>query len=411
LFNWLWARRTGGKLVLRIEDTDRERSTAEFEKTILEGLRWLGLDWDEGPDTGGDFGPYRQSERLPIYRTQAERLLGAGLAYREGEAIIYRVPQGRTIRIDDLVYGPIEMQSDTYKDVVLMKSDGMPAYNFAVVVDDSGMGITTVIRGEDHIMNTPKQILLYDALELPLPKFAHLPMILGKDKKKLSKRHGATSVFEYADFGYLPDGVFNFLALLGWSPRDGEEIFSWAEATGKFELDKVTKRAAVFDMDKLNFINQEHIKRMDGAARVEAIRPFWRELGLPCEGDPTRLNAAVTLLAGRGQTLKQVAEYSDYLLSFEPVTTRYDGSDLDGDRRAILRPFAAALTTLSDFSSATMETLARSWSEDKGLPMKELAMPLRFILTGRKVSPGIFDVAAFLGRDEVLRRLKHYDLA
>jgi glutamyl-tRNA synthetase len=412
LFNWLWARRTGGRFVLRIEDTDRERSTPEYERTILEGLRWMGLDWDEGPDAGGAHGPYRQSERLDLYRSGAERLLKEGKAYREGEAIIFRVEPDQLLRFEDLVYGPIEMKSETFKDIVLMKSDGMPTYNYAVVADDAGMGITTVIRGEDHIMNTPKQLLLYRALGWPEPRFAHLPMILGKDKKKLSKRHGATSVFEYADFGYLPDAVFNFLALLGWTPRNGEEVFSRRQAVEWFELERVTKRAAVFDMDKLNYVNQEHIKRMEGPARVEAVRPFWRAQSLPCDSESvSRLDEAIRLLAGRGQTLKEVAEYSDYLLSFDPVTARYDGSDLDETRRERLRSFGAEALSLPEFTAAALEERARKWCEERGIPMKELAMPLRFALTGRKVSPGIFDVAVFLGREETRRRLEHYGLA
>jgi glutamyl-tRNA synthetase len=261
LFKWLWARPTGGTFVLRIEDTDRQRSTVEYEKTIMSGMQWLGLDWDEGPDRGGDFGPYRQSERLETYRAYAELLLNKGCAYRDGEAVIFRVPQGKAVSFDDAVYGSITMQSETYKDIVLLKSDGFPTYNFAAVVDDYTMDITWVIRGEDHIMNTPKQILLYDAFGWRLPRFAHLPMILGTDKKKLSKRHGATSVYEYRDLGFLPDGVFNFLALLGWNPGDEREVFDRKEAVSLFELSRVTKKAAVFDMNKCHHINQEHLKR------------------------------------------------------------------------------------------------------------------------------------------------------
>ncbi|HDR14308.1 MAG TPA: glutamate--tRNA ligase, partial [Desulfobacteraceae bacterium] len=261
LFNWLWARRNGGSFVLRIEDTDLTRSTAEHGQTILQGMRWLGLDWDEGPDTGGGHGPYRQSERIAIYREHAEKLLESGQAYKDGEALIFSVPQGRTVAFDDAVYGHIEMASETLKDIVLIKSDGFPTYNFAVVVDDHTMDISHVIRGEDHISNTPKQILLYQALDWDIPVFAHLPMILGKDKKKLSKRHGATSVYEYREMGYHPDAIFNYFALLGWNPGDDREIFTRKEAVGMFDLARVTRKAAVFDMDKLNFVNQTHISK------------------------------------------------------------------------------------------------------------------------------------------------------
>ena len=227
LFNWLLARRTGGTFVLRIEDTDMERSTKEYEQSILDGMRWMGLDWDEGPDRGGDYGPYRQSERMHLYKKYADRLLDEGKAYEQDGAVFFKIQPGKHIHFHDEVYGDIDVESEnasvnqdgTIKDIVIMKRDGMPTYNYAVVIDDYTMGINMVIRGEDHVINTPKQLLIYDALGFAAPGFAHLPMILGKDKKKLSKRQGATSVFEYNDMGYLPDGVFNFLALLGWSPR------------------------------------------------------------------------------------------------------------------------------------------------------------------------------------------------
>ena len=222
LFNWLWARRSGGTFILRIEDTDRERSTAEYEQTIMDGLNWMGLDWDEGPDKGGDYGPYRQSERMDLYIRAANSLVDSGHAYRDGTAVIFKVPADDTVSFDDVIYGEISVASEkanmnmdgSIKDIVMIKSDGTPTYNYAVMIDDHMMGITTVIRGEDHIANTPKQILMYRALGWTPPRFAHLPMILGADKKKLSKRHGATSVFEYNDMGYLPEAVFNFLALL-----------------------------------------------------------------------------------------------------------------------------------------------------------------------------------------------------
>ena len=419
LFNWLWARHTGGRFILRVEDTDRVRSTKEYEETIMSGMRWLGLDWDEGPDRGGDYGPYRQSERLDLYRQYARQLLDEGRAYRDGEAIVFKVEPGQDLSFDDCVYGRIESMSDglkekdseKLKDIVLIKSDGMPTYNYAVVVDDHLMAITHVIRGEDHISNTPKQILIYRALGWETPRFAHLPMILGKDKKKLSKRLGATSVYEYRDMGYMPDSVFNFLALLGWSAGDDHEIFTRQEAADLFELSRVTRKPAVLDVDKLNFINQEHLKRLDPMTRLAMVRPFWEAMGLPVKehGDEW-LAEALTLMEGRGRTAREMAEFTDYFLSFEPVKARWDGSALTADERGLLKEFFAAMTSLSDWTPAGLEAFARSWTAERNVKMKDYAMPLRWALTGMKVSPGIFDVAVHLGRDEVKRRLSHYGL-
>ena len=419
LFNWLWARHTGGRFILRVEDTDRARSTKEYEETIMSGMRWLGLDWDEGPDRGGDYGPYRQSERLDLYRQYARQLLDEGRAYRDGEAIVFKVEPGQDVSFDDCVYGRIESMSDglkekdtgKLKDVVLIKSDGMPTYNYAVVVDDHLMAITHVIRGEDHISNTPKQILIYRALGWETPRFAHLPMILGKDKKKLSKRLGATSVYEYRDMGYMPDSVFNFLALLGWSAGDDHEIFTRQEAADLFELSRVTRKPAVLDVDKLNFINQEHLKRLDPMTRLAMVRPFWEAMGLPVKehGDEW-LAGALTLMEGRGRTAKEMAEFTDYFLSFEPVKARWDGSALTADERGLLKEFFSDMTGLADWTPAGLEAFARSWTAERNVKMKDCAMPLRWALTGMKVSPGIFDVAVHLGRDEVKRRLSHYGL-
>lgn len=411
LFNWLWARRNGGSFVLRIEDTDLVRSTDEYEKTILQGMRWLGLDWDEGPDIGGTHGPYRQSERITTYLDTAQRLLDSGQAYREGEAVIFSVPKGMTLAFNDVVYGHIEMISDTLKDIVLIKSDGFPTYNFAVVVDDHSMEITHVVRGEDHISNTPKQILLYEALGWDVPTFAHLPMILGKDKKKLSKRHGATSVYEYRDMGYHPDALFNYFALLGWNPGDDREIFTREEAVEMFDLARVTKKAAVFDMDKLNFVNQTHISKMPLIDRARNTFPFWEEAGLnPGEKSDEWLSGAVALLDGRGQTFREIAEYTDYLLSFEPVKERYDASDINEDHRDLLRRFFEAFLALPTWDSASMESMSKTWCEVNGSKLKDVAMPLRWILSGRKVSPGIFHIAEFLGREETRARISYFGL-
>ncbi len=417
LFNWLWARHTGGKFILRIEDTDRARSTSEYEKTIMDGMRWLDLDWDEGPDAGGDYGPYRQTERLGLYNKYANRLLDEGKAYKDGDAIIYRVPPGLDIGFDDEVYGHIDYKSDALvdgrtgvmKDIVLIKSDGYPTYNYAVVIDDHLMKMTHVIRGEDHISNTPKQVLLYKALGWEMPVFAHLPMILGKDKKKLSKRHGATSVYEYRDMGYLPGAIFNFLALLGWSPAGNVEIFGRDLAVREYELRDINRKASVFDFDKLNYINQGHITAMPVAEKFALIRPFWESMGVDCARLGEKyLEKAFALMAGRGKTVKELAEFSDYLVSFDAVTARYDGGDLTADSRALLKAFCAAFTVAAPGTPETMLDFARAWCEEHGAKLKDVAMPLRYMLTGYKVSPGIFEVIELLGADEVKRRLKHY---
>lgn len=416
LFNWLWARHNNGKFILRIEDTDLVRSTKEYEQTIMSGMVWLGLDWDEGPDIGGNYGPYRQSERLDIYREYANKLVDEGKAYRDGEAIIFRVEPGHDISFKDIVYGQIdvmsdglrEKDSDKLKDLVLIKSDGMPTYNYAVVVDDHLMRITHVIRGEDHISNTPKQILIYRALGWEVPEFAHLPMILGRDKKKLSKRHGATSIYEYRDMGYMPDSMFNFLALLGWSAGDDKEIFTRPQAAEWFELSRVTRKAAVFDFDKLNYINQEHLKAIDPSVRLSMVKPFWIEAGLPVsEHDDKYLAEALTLMAGRGRTAKEMAEFSDYFVSFEPVKARWNAEGLDKEK---LKPFFAELLS-HDWKAEELEQAARNWiAGQEGAKMKDYAMPLRFALTGMKVSPGIFEVAELMGRSECEKRLRFYEL-
>ncbi|MBQ7151095.1 MAG: glutamate--tRNA ligase [Synergistaceae bacterium] len=421
LFNWLWARHNHGKFILRIEDTDLERSTKEYEQTIMSGMEWLGLDWDEGVGAGGDYGPYRQSERLEIYRDYAEKLLASGQAYRDGEAIIFKVLPGQDISFKDIVYGQIdvmsdglrEKDSDKLKDIVIINSDGMPTYNYAVVIDDHLMKITHVIRGEDHISNTPKQILIYRALGWEVPEFAHLPMILGKDRKKLSKRHGATSVYEYRDMGYMPDSMFNFLALLGWSAGDDKEIFTRPEAAELFELSRVTRKAAVFDMDKLNYINQEHLKALDPAVRLSMIKPFWIEAGLPVEEvekerGENYLAQALTLMAGRGKTAKEMSEFADYFVSFEPVKKRWNAEGLDKEK---LKPFFEKLFALPTWKHEELEQAARDFvSSIEGAKMKDYAMPLRFALTGMKVSPGIFEVAELMGREECKKRLSFYGL-
>ena len=274
------------------------------------------------------------------------------------------------------------------------------------------MKISHVIRGEDHISNTPKQVLIYKALGWEMPKFAHLPMILGKDKKKLSKRHGATSVYEYRDMGYLPDSIFNFLALLGWAPKGNVEVFGRDLAIGEYELRNINRKSSVFDFDKLNFINQEHITEMPVREKFELIRPFWEEMGVDCgKLDLEYLGKCFEIMAGRGKTIKELAEFSDYLVTFVPVAARYDGSDLTDERRALLKKFNTDFLSRPELlTPEQMLAFAREWCDANGAKLKDIAMPLRYMLTGYKVSPGIFEVIELLGRDEVARRLRHYNV-
>lgn len=418
LFNWLWARHTEGTFVLRIEDTDIERSTAEFEQSIMDGLDWLGLSWDEGPNKGGDFGPYRQSERKDLYLKYAEQLLNTGQAYKKDEAIFFKVPSNKKVILNDMVYGTINVMSEktsvnqdgSIKDIVIIKRDGLPTYNFAVVIDDYTMNINTVIRGEDHLINTPKQILIYEALGFETPIFAHLPMILGKNKKKLSKREGATSVFEYKDLGYLPDGVFNFLALLGWSPKNDQEIFTRQEAIEKFEISNVTKKPAVLDIDKLKHINQEQIKIMKPTELLKTIKPFWTELGLDISNLSDKyLSEVLQTMGGRGQTTIELAEYSDYFITFEVVKKRYDAKEITEDHRHLLKNFFSKLFSLEKWNYDELHKYTTNWVNENNSTMKDVANPLRWALTGRKISPGIFEVAEQLGKEECEKRVKYYN--
>lgn len=407
LFNWLWARKHRGVFVLRIEDTDADRSSREYERTIFEGLRWLGLNWDEGPDVGGPFGPYRQSERLELYREVANFLLDRGLAYRDGEAVVFRVLPGERIAFDDLVYGRIEVESSTLKDLVLLKSDGTPTYNFAVVVDDHHMGITHVIRGEDHIANTPKQILLYRAMGWELPTFAHLGMILGPDRKKFSKRHGATAVFDYRDQGYLPEAMVNFLALLGWSPGDDREVLSVEEIIELFDLKDVLSRASIFDFKKLDHINQEHIKRANLERLLEEVKPFWDEMGLDHRGlDEGYLLRALELARPRARTLRELAQYTDYFVDGSRATLRAKEMGLTGRDLELLREYASFVSSLEEFTSSRLYEASQEFCASRGITLKDVAMPLRIALTGTRVSPGVFEMMELLGSEESLRRIE-----
>ena len=450
LFNWLFARRFGGVLVLRIEDTDVERSSEAMVEGILDGMRWLGLDWDEGPKIGGPHAPYFQSGRLDRYRAMAQRLVASGHAYycyctadelkarrdaagaewkydraccalgaddvaareqaKMPRAIRFRVPEGR-MRFDDLIHGPIEFDGAHIEDFVILRSDGHPTYQLSVVSDDVEMQITHVVRGDDHISNTPKQILLYRAVGADVPQFAHVPLILGPDKKRLSKRHGATAVMEYAAQGYLPEAMVNFLALLGWSPGGNEELFSSEELVQRFALEGVSGGNAVFNPEKLDWFNQQHLARLAPDELALRLKPSFEQAGLWNDaylGDRHAwFFAVLDLLKPRSKRLGDFAAQGRFFFSsdLEMDEAAFDkhlrGDGIDAQLRALLVAFRA----LTPFDAASSEAALRAVAESHGVKAGSLIHAVRVTLTGKTVSPGLFDVLALLGRDEVARRV------
>src|SRR3982751_2544604 len=327
LFNWLFARRQGGTFVLRIEDTDTERSSWEMVAGIVDGLRWLGLDWDEGPDVGGPHAPYFQSQRLETYREHVQALVRDGKAYADEGAIRFKVPPGQT-RFEDLVHGPVKFENEHIENFVILRSDGHPTYHLSVVVDDIEMAITHVVRGDDHISNTPKQVLLYQAFGRTPPDFAHVPLIMGPDKKRLSKRHGATSVMEYERLGYLPEAMVNFLALLGWSPGGDREVLSRDELISLFRLEGISGGNAVFNIEKLDWFNQQHIARMTSEALRARLTPQLHAAGLWRAGFSDGESAWLFQVF---ELLKTRARNFDHLLDeLQPLLAAADAGEVGG---------------------------------------------------------------------------------
>ena len=433
LFNWLFARHHGGRFILRIEDTDRTRFVENSLEGQMEALRWLGLDWDEGPPAAG----YRQTERLDLYRAAARRLVEAGRAYYcdcppeqlEAErkaaearketfrysgrcrarglaagALRLRIPDTGATVVHDLIHGPVEFDHRQLDDWILARTDGTPTYNFCVVVDDVDMRISHVIRGNDHLSNTPKQVLAYEALGYPVPAFAHVSMILGADRARLSKRHGATSVQAYREQGILPEAMVNYLVRLGWSHGD-QEIFTRAELIERFDIKDVSSSGAVFDQAKLEWLSQEYIKASDGAQLATLVRPFLAEAGLTAPDD-ARLAAMLQTLRERARTLREMVEGGRFY--FERPTS-YD----DKARAKFLTPVGAErlgvlgqrLRTVEPFTAPALEALYRELVAARGLKLVDLAQLTRLAVTGRTASPPLFDVLALLGRAEVLARL------
>ncbi|MGE0043821.1 MAG: glutamate--tRNA ligase [Vicinamibacterales bacterium] len=410
LFNWLYARRHGGTFILRIEDTDVERSSAEMVTGILDGLRWLGIDWDEGPEVGGPHAPYFQSERLDKYRAAVDELLAGDKAYRDEGAVRFKVPPGKTTFTDE-VHGPIEFDNEHIENFVILRSDGFPTYHLSVVVDDVDMGITHVVRGDDHISNTPKHVLLFEAFGKPVPAFAHVPLIMGADKKRLSKRHGATSVTEYAREGYLPEAMVNFLALLGWgSGKADQDVFSRDELIAAFSLDGISGGNAVFNTEKLDWLNHQYLLKLDDAALIAALRPLLAEAGLWDDrlsgGDAAWFGKVLALLRPRA---KKLTEFVDQV---KPFLANPEGYDPEAEKKHLAAPdLAANLGALraawadAAWDEASLEQVLRATAEARGIKAGALIHATRIAMTGRMVSPGLFEMLVLLGRDTVIGRL------
>jgi len=443
LFNWLFARHHGGVFILRIEDTDRSRSTEEYIELILDAMRWLGLDWDEGPPTAG----YRQTERPDIYRAHAERLLAEGRAYRcrctaatldalrqtaqqrgetfhypgtcrdagvpasEPHALRLRTPrQGQTV-VEDVIHGAVAFDNAQLDDWILVRTDGTPTYNFSNVVDDVSMKISHVIRGDDHLSNTPKQLLCYLALGYPVPVFAHLPMILGPDKGRLSKRHGATSVQAFREAGILPEAMVNHLARLGWSHGD-QEIFSREELIREFDLTQVGRAGAVFDHAKLEWLSHHWLTAASSERLAADLVPFLQRLQLPVPADLGWLARVVDTLKERAKTLKEMAEQASFYLkapqAYDPRATAKFWTPGAKDRYALLIKRLEAQPTMDPES---LELLFRGLAAELQVKLVDLAQLARIALTGKAASPPIFQVMSILGKAETLARLRAAEAA
>lgn len=400
LFNWLYARHADGVFILRIEDTDRARSKEEYLEEILGSLKWLFMHWDEEP--------VFQSRRFDIYRKYAEALVKKDLAYKEGEAIIFKVEKERTAFFDDLIHGRIEVSTNEIKDQVLIKSDGTPTYNFACVIDDAEMKITHVIRGDDHISNTPKQILLYKALGLSIPYFAHIPLILSKDGGRLSKRHGATSIFEYKNMGFLPEALVNYLALMGWSPGEDREILPFNEIIKIFDIKDVNKTGATFDMDKLSWMNGQYIKDMKAEELAARARDFFKDRKLATEGlDDERWLNIVSIYKERTRTLEDFISVYNIFYNAE---IEYDEKGVEkylkkSNSKDIITRCINVLKGLSKFDKASIEESYRKLADELKLKAAELIHPTRVAISGKTVGAGLFEMMELLGRDKVLERL------
>ena len=435
LFNWLYARHHKGVFVLRIEDTDVERSKEEYVRAILDGLTWLGIDWDEGP--------YYQMERMDLYRDLAHKLLEEGRAYKcyctpevldekrklalkEGRkpaydrtcrdapredrgdkpfVIRFKTPLSGAIIFDDMVRGPISFQAEELDDLIIWRTDNTPTYNFTVVIDDGLMGITHIIRGDDHINNTPRQIVIYEALGYPIPRFAHVPLIHGKDKARLSKRHGATSLIDYKDEGFHPEAFMNYLARLGWAYGD-QEVFSAEEMIGLFDLGNVGKSPSIFDMDKLTWLNGLYMKTLPEQKVAERLLPFLLKMGIHVE-DEAKLIPVVANLKERAKTLTEMARMAAVFFTEE---VEYEEAArakfLTAETKPALEAFLAGFRALPSLDADREREIVEGIAKERNMKLVGIAQPIRVALTGRTVSPGIFEVMEMLGKEVVEKRIQ-----
>ncbi|MBI2336573.1 MAG: glutamate--tRNA ligase [Deltaproteobacteria bacterium] len=433
LYNFLMAKKTGGQFILRIEDTDQERSTQEYVESILQGMQWLGLSWNEGP--------YFQTARAKIYQEHIEKLLHQGQAYRcycsveqletmrktalkaglkpkyngtcrelnqqdtnQPHCIRFKSKQWGVTKVVDLIKGGVDFDNAELDDFIIARTDGSPTYNFVVVVDDVDMKITHVIRGDDHLNNTPRQVLLYEALNYPIPQFAHVPMILGADKKRLSKRHGATSVTAYRDMGYLPEALVNYLVRLGWACGD-EEIFNLEELIQKFDIQDVGKSAGVFNPEKLLWLNGHYIRQATPQHLLEHAKPFFAQSSILLNEDAFTLKA-IASCQEKVKTLLELVTLSQFYFTEDyPFVVEAKEKFLKPEHKALLTELKTFLETLDPFSKENLETQLKAFAEKKSIKFNALAQPLRVALTGTTVSPSLFDLLAILGKEKTLTRL------
>ena len=454
LFTWLFARHTGGVFIVRIEDTDQSRKVEGAVEDLLDALRWLGLDWDEGPEVGGDYGPYFQSERLDRYHRAADELVAAAQAYRcyctpqrltdmrreqerlkqpvgydrlcknlgvreiyGGEAsgvdsvVRFAMPEDGTTQIADLIRGKVSFENRLIDDFVILKSDGFPTYHLANVVDDHAMEISHVLRADEWLASTPRHLLMYRALGWEPPEFAHLPMILAPDRSKLSKRHGATSVLEYREMGYLPGAMVNFLALLGWSLDDKTEVFTTAELVQHFGIERVSRSAAVFNLDKLNWLNGYYARQSTRDELADSLLEFWRRFPpqeIPELPDRDRLLPIVALVQERLKTLRDAAPLVPFFFrepEYQAAELVQKGMDVDGTGAA-LKDALTALEGLETFDAESLEDVLRPLADKLGIKVGQLFGSLRVAITGLRVSPPLFESMAVLGRERSLQAIR-----
>ena len=450
LFNYLLAENQKGEMVLRIEDTDLDRSKREYEEEIIESLKWLGIEWAEGIGAGGENGPYRQTERLAIYQEYIQKLLDSGHAYycfcteeeleKERQALIergetprytgkcrgltaeereqklaqglkptirFQIPAHKIYIVDDLVRGRVSFATDDMGDFIIVKSDGIPTYNFAVVIDDFLMGITHVIRAEEHLSNTPRQLMIYDALNFKLPEFAHISLILGSDRQKMSKRHGATSLVQYRDMGYLPVAMFNFLSLMGWSPEGEEEILSPEEIIAAFSLERVAKSPAVFDLDKLNWINQQHLKKIETEELGKMLKPYLEKSSYAEEVkklDEGKYSFLIEAVRDRLVCLSDITKHVGVIfddLSYEDEARQVLQED---GVRPVLEAFISGFPEL--VSPDELKKYIKSLIKELKVKPKNVYMPLRCAISGQTHGPDLPYLISVWGKEESIRRIK-----